>query len=279
MNENFFYGCLPAKKDLRDYKIHASANIVETFPEIFELPRYGKVKNQGTVSSCVPHAISTVLEYFDKGYNVLSTNFIYGLQERISGRLGKGMYLTDACKIVQQYGDMLYTDCCGNSESPDCKAIAEKALADETKAETAYNYRINSYYSCPTYKDIKHALINYGMVLGAIKMYQKYTIDENGIIHMDQTSDYGLHCVVIYGWNKDGFLIQNSWGKLWGHGGCAVIPYNDKLIVEAKALIDYENPDDEALVRPKNNSILNILYKIVNFILQVYKDWQNNKTS
>lgn len=80
---------------------------------------------------------------------------------------------------------MLYTDCCGNSESPDCKAIAEKALADETKTETAYNYRINSYYSCPTYKDIKHALINYGMVLGAIKMYQKYTIDENGIIHMD----------------------------------------------------------------------------------------------
>ena len=100
MNENFFYGCLPAKKDLRDYKIHASANVVETFPETFELPRYGKVKNQGTVSSCVPHAISTVLEYFDKGYNVLSTNFIYGLQERISGRLGKGMYLADACKIV-----------------------------------------------------------------------------------------------------------------------------------------------------------------------------------
>ena len=88
------------QKDLRDYKIHASANVVETFPETFELPRYGKVKNQGTVSSCVPHAISTVLEYFDKGYNVLSTNFIYGLQERISGRLGKGMYLTDACKIV-----------------------------------------------------------------------------------------------------------------------------------------------------------------------------------
>lgn len=189
------------------------------------------------------------------------------------------MCLTDACKIVQQYGDMLYTDCCGNSESPDCKAIAEKALADETKAETAYNYRINSYYSCPTYKDIKHALINYGMVLGAIKMYQKYTIDENGIIHMDQTSDYGLHCVVIYGWNKDGFLIQNSWGKLWGNGGCAVIPYSDKLIVEAKALIDYENPDDEALVRPKNNNILNILYKIINFILQVYKDWQDNKPS
>ena len=87
-------------EDLRDYKIHASANVVETFPEVFDLPSYGKIKNQGTVSSCVPHATSTILEYFDEGRNMLSTNFIYGLQERISGRLDKGMYLADACKIV-----------------------------------------------------------------------------------------------------------------------------------------------------------------------------------
>lgn len=279
MDEELFYGCLPAKKDLRDYKIHTSANLAETFPETFELPRYGKIKNQGAISSCVPHATSTILEYFDKGQNVLSTNFIYGLQERISGRVGKGMYLADACKIAKQYGDMLNSDCGGNSESPACKNIAEKALADEEKAETAYNFHINSYYSCPTYKDIKHALMNYGMVLGSIKMYRKYTIDEDGVIHMDTTSDYGLHCIVIYGWNEKGFLFQNSWGKLWGHGGCAVIPYEDKIIVEAKALIDYENPDDEALVRPVNNNILDILYKIVNFILQVLKDWQSTKTS
>lgn len=279
MDEELFYGCLPAKKDLRDYKIHTSANLAETFPETFELPRYGKIKNQGTISSCVPHATSTILEYFDKGQNVLSTNFIYGLQERISGRVGKGMYLADACKIAKQYGDMLNSDCGGNSETPACKNIAEKALADEEKAETAYNFRINSYYSCPTYKDIKHALINYGMVLGSIKMYRKYTIDEDGVIHMDTTSDYGLHCIVIYGWNEKGFLFQNSWGKLWGHNGCAVIPYEDKIIVEAKALIDYENPDDEALVRPVNNNILDILYKIVNFVLQLLKDWQSTKTS
>jgi hypothetical protein len=44
--------------------------------------------------------MSTILEYFDKGRNNLSTNFIYGLQKELCSNETKGMYLRDACKIV-----------------------------------------------------------------------------------------------------------------------------------------------------------------------------------
>ena len=37
----------------------------------------------------------------------------------------------------------------------------------------------------------------------------------------------GGHAFALVGYNKTGFLIQNSWGPAWGHGGFAVLPYED----------------------------------------------------
>ena len=73
-------GALPPKTDLRDYKV-AAANT--QFPERFSVPFLPDVKNQKNVGSCVAHATSSVLEYFNKmetGENIpLSTDFIYGM--------------------------------------------------------------------------------------------------------------------------------------------------------------------------------------------------------
>jgi len=39
----------------------------------------------------------------------------------------------------------------------------------------------------------------------------------------------GGHAIVIVGYNRDGFIIQNSWGKGWGSAGRAVLAYEDWL--------------------------------------------------
>ena len=39
----------------------------------------------------------------------------------------------------------------------------------------------------------------------------------------------GGHAFALVGFNRDGFVIQNSWGKAWGAGGFAVISYADWL--------------------------------------------------
>lgn len=37
----------------------------------------------------------------------------------------------------------------------------------------------------------------------------------------------GGHAISLVGWDKDGFIIRNSWGRNWGNYGYTVIPYKD----------------------------------------------------
>jgi hypothetical protein len=38
------------------------------------------------------------------------------------------------------------------------------------------------------------------------------------------------HAVAIVGYTREGFIIQNSWGKTWGNKGFALLPYEDYLL-------------------------------------------------
>ena len=58
------FGAIPSPIDIRDYRGVACA-VKQDFPKEFEL-EMPEVKNQGSVGSCVAHAISTVVEYFSR---------------------------------------------------------------------------------------------------------------------------------------------------------------------------------------------------------------------
>jgi Papain family cysteine protease len=47
----------------------------------------------------------------------------------------------------------------------------------------------------------------------------------------------GGHCVAIVGYNKDGFIIKNSWGKGWADKGYATISYNYHKAFATEALV------------------------------------------
>ena len=264
------FGCIPSPVDVRDYKINAGS-ITTSLPEEFELDFKHRIKDQGMINSCVAHATSSILEYHSGMKNVLSTNFIYGIQHQECDHDEPGMYLRDACKIVNKYGDMLDKDCPGNDEVPRSWSIAEKALKDAEKSLAAAKYKIRSYYSCRTPNDIKYALFNYGPVLICIKWHEKYDINEGNVITFNQTTDFGYHAIMIYGWTQEGFLCQNSWGKRFGKDGCFVLPYSYP-IAEAKALIDLEDVEDEALVVPNKskNELIDVFLKMFNFILNIF---------
>jgi len=42
-------------------------------------------------------------------------------------------------------------------------------------------------------------------------------------------SETGGHAFALVGFNRDGFVLQNSWGRAWGTGGFAVLSYADWL--------------------------------------------------
>lgn len=63
-------------------------------------------------------------------------------------------------------------------------------------------------------------LIGFNICEGWYKVTnEKYKVTHSG-------ENLGGHCVLGCGYNKEGFYIQNSWGKDWGAKGFALIPWN-----------------------------------------------------
>lgn len=267
-------GCLESPIDIRDYKIACGSSEDEQLPLEYEVDVLPRVKNQKSVSSCVAHTTSSILEYHEliNGRdNHLSTNFIYGIQKSECGHEGQGMYLRDACKIVSKYGDMLEDECPGNVEIPECWDLAEKALENETCSNNAKSFKVKSYFKCNNNNAIKKAIMNYGPVLASIKWYGSYKPDENGVLCTEKTDEQGGHAIMIYGWNEIGFKCQNSWGTKWGNNGRFIAPY-EIPIKEARGLVDEV---DGNIIVPKTPKVFNVFYKLINCLINIFKNPKN----
>lgn len=266
--EELWKGALAPQTDVRDYKVCAAAG--EEFPARFELLNLPRVKNQGSVNSCVAHATATILEYFNrkeiKDNRQLSTDFIYGMQGVAYNRLDQGMFLRDACKIALNYGDCYDVTIPSNTEQPRCSKMLKEILTDDIYTE-ARSMRIASYAQCASNKAMKHALMNYGPLLVSIKWYDKYKLDDNKVITFDTKKDWGGHAVIVYGWNEHGWLCQNSWGRTWEGNGKFVFPYDNKFR-EAWSFVDAENSD---VIKPRRGKFIDFCYKIINTIINFFK--------
>ena len=70
-------GCIPSKKDIRDYKLNKKVCHAVNLPEKFEV-EHSAIKNQGGVGSCVAHSVSEILEQLADNEIKYSTAWIYG---------------------------------------------------------------------------------------------------------------------------------------------------------------------------------------------------------
>ena len=261
------FGCILSSYDSRDYKLKAGV-AKNSLPDTFTCQLKTEVKNQKRVCSCVAHAMSSILEHHAEPSTKLSTNFIYGIRKKLFNSDGYGMSLRDACKIAADYGDMLLDDCQGNNEVPDCQTIAAEAFLDQDKLNRAKDYRISKYFLCLSSNDIKYALVNYGPVLASLKWYNSWNISKDGQITGDSRGKFGYHAVVIYGYDKDGFWCQNSWGKSWGKSGKFFVPNSIKF-AEARGIVDWNGTDE--LKEPNPDGLLNLLYKGLNAFVNLIK--------
>ena len=266
MNQNMT-GALFSPVDVRDYRLSMVANASE-LPEEFELTM-PKVKNQGNKNSCVAHSIATTVEYFNiiqnNNHNKMSTNYIYGNRTNMNYD-GMGMYTRKAVSNTCKYGDVYESDFPGNTEVPE--VIEEFEDKKYSLYDKGVPHRFSSYYSVKSMNEIKTALMTNGPVIFAMPWYDDIQV-KNGIIQTEQKGDPGGHCMVIYGWNKDGWLIQNSWGSMWGDRGRAVLPYDIK-IREAYGIVD--NIINEGNIKkPYSGQFGQFFAKIINWILNLLR--------
>jgi C1A family cysteine protease len=262
-----YTGALFSPVDVRDYKL-ACVGSDSDIPDEFELTM-PKVKNQKNIGSCVAHSIALTVEYFNAVQNddqtLMSTNYIYGNRTDTSHK-GKGMYTRKAIANTCKYGDVTESDFPGNTEVP--TVIDEFEDRKYQLYDKGIPCRFSSYYSVKRENEIKTALMQNGPVIFAMNWYDDIKVVD-GVIHTNYQGDKGGHCMVIYGWTKDGWLIQNSWGKGWGNNGRAILPYNIK-IKEAYGIVD-NIVNDINIKKPYNSKLGSFFAKIINWILNLFK--------
>ena len=221
------FGAIFSEIDVRDYK-GISQMSVKSFPTEFELPII-RVKNQGAIGSCVAHALSSVVEYYNyiqnKSKEEMSVGYIYG-NRNLSTHRGSGMVVRDALATLKLYGDVPRTDFDYLYEVP--KAIDKFNAKADQLFDKGYPNRISGYCKLKTKNDVKSALMSKTPVVIAIKWYSDMRVI-NGVLTTKYKNYSGGHCMLIYGWNKKGWKVLNSWGTIWGDRGTCIIPYDMKI--------------------------------------------------
>ena len=232
-----YYGAKKEVDDKRDYKSYIYSAKTEVLPDEYEITM-PKVKDQGIVNSCVAHSLATFLEETYKQKNIeFSTGFIYGYRPDGYDQ-GEGMYPREALKTILKVGDVPRVNFNHNKEMPEIKQLLDKQF-DNLK-EIADVYKIQSYSRIYTENEIKKCIFNDITVPISIPVYNDMKYDKKYIIEMPNGKCNGYHAIIIYGYNKDGWLIQNSWGKDWANNGRAILPF-DYPIDTAWAIDTVEN--------------------------------------
>ena len=248
--------------DIRDYRICAQSQ----FPETYELPLKVNVKNQSTKPTCVAHAIASLIEYHNfvetNSYRKFSTEFIYGTRD-IGYYIGDGMCIRDALNTIYKYGDCYYTDCPGNSNVQTAMNKINENV--EEYRNLAYPHRIASYYKVKNEDEIKTALMNHGPVVVSMNWKENAKIVNDCYTYDSSAKTSGRHCVLIVGWNKTGWIIQNSWGVTYASDGYFTLPYSVKFN-ESWGTID-QNDDYSLIKRKPRTKFLDKIYSIFNKIV------------
>lgn len=223
MDKNFILGALFSKPDVRDYVAKTKQS---EFPTEFEL-KMPKVKNQEKINSCVAHALATTLEYFNQAetgeYKQMSTGYIYG-NRRFMLHKGSGMYTKDALKTVSKYGDVPNELFPVNIEVPEVIECFESEV--DKIEEQGYFFKIGEYFKLNNEAAIKTSLMENGPVIMSMKWFSDIKVVDGVMKTRGDGPSCGGHCMVIYGWNKTGWKVRNSWGYGFGDEGNVVIPYS-----------------------------------------------------
>ena len=210
---------LASPTDNRDYQAESIFPPDISLPDEFD-PRNSllPIRNQGAEGSCVAEACAAIREIQEKKNinfeDYFSPQFVYN--NRIN-QDGSGMYTRDAMDILFKKGILAEEDYpYGKIEKPEqiSQEVFEKAL----------NYKIKGYAYINTIQILKTAIYRNGACAFSVPVYASSIMWKP-----EKLGDVaeGGHCMAAIGYNKEGFILRNSWGDGGANKGYLIFPYED----------------------------------------------------
>jgi hypothetical protein len=210
INENTNFGFVPSVMDGTEW-------IFSSTPEMKLPTKYNykaflpTVIDQGSLSICVPCSCSAYLNW--------KANLAEGMNHR-----DNKVALMDIYGIKTNVGDgMSFKE-------------ALHYLRHEGVRSNIGLLKINSYGKITSPISLRYALIMNGPCLGALPVYSS---DCDFWNKKPGQSLCGYHAISIVGYDEDGFIIRNSWGRSFCDDGYTHIPIEEfNKIIEAWTIID-----------------------------------------
>lgn len=219
--------------DLRDREYEPA--LIALPQERKPLPGELLVRNQGQSSACTGFALASVID------RECRKTFGMAMARRVSTRMLFEMAkLHDDLPDAENAGSTLRgalkgffnNGVCPEDDAPFLEAanapgfaltldLAEKAREVSLGAYYRLNHEVNDYHA---------AIAEAGSVIASAKIHSGWANPRDGKIELN-TRFRGRHAFAIVGYDRDGFLVQNSWGADWsraaGLEGVAHWSYED----------------------------------------------------
>ncbi|MDO8206504.1 MAG: peptidoglycan-binding protein [Gallionella sp.] len=240
-------------KDLRDHwympppsslpKLYPSDDNIKTFIGVYS--KAGLILDQGQEGACTGFGLACVINYLlwksagmpDKLESV-SPRMLYHFARRFDEYEGED-YSGSSCRGALK--GWYHNGVCAKSMWS-YKAGGETLPKsgwdiDATERTLGVYYRID----LQTITDLQAAILEVGAIYVSAYTHEGWdtvkTSARTPAKHADlpviafdgKPSRSGGHSFALVGFNRTGFIIQNSWGNNWGAGGFAVISYADWL--------------------------------------------------
>ena len=228
---------LSARRDPVDFRdkmyIPTLVEVPATRPLDDFLKHDPRILDQGQEGACTGFGLAAVANHLLKTRRnsadlpPVSERMLYEMAKRNDewpGETYSGSSARGAMKGWHKYG------VCSASHWPYCFGKEDRNLSSERLAD-ALNCPLGAYFRV-NHKDLvaMHSAISETNILYATSLVHKgwSDIKSNGMIRYNPETEGG-HAFAIVGYDRDGFWIQNSWGKSWGRHGFAHVTYYDWL--------------------------------------------------
>ncbi len=262
----------PDRSDFRDFLYRPS--LMRPQDSKLPLAPSGPVWDQGAEVTCVGFALATVigdqLAALGRKDTVVSARMLYEAAREHDEFLDDGQGGTSLRGAIKGF---FHNGVCRDETARYFPEETNWALGIDAAIE-AGEVSLGAYYKVePRLSDTQLAICEAGSVLVSARVHQGWLGKlPKGRIPFRKGS-IGTHAFVLLGYDDKGFIVQNSWGKAWGHWngqpGLAHWSYQDwaenildtwvlRLAPRAPGALDLRAREAEAPApaRPRRSSIL-----------------------